>query len=176
MKTMIALCLLVCISVSCNTTADKTDSKDSGTVAKTTYAYTIAKPDNWDIGSSENTAILLNSLKAFENKNIEESASYFADTVAWKGDFMDARLSKDSLKAQFAGFWKGMKSMTIKMEDFESVISKDKKDEYVTIWYTQITTDMKDKVDSIAVINDAKISNNKIVSLTESIRHFPIKK
>ena len=62
------------------------------------------------------------------------------------------------------------------MHDFESVISKDKKEEYVTLWYTEINTDKKGKMDSVAIINDLKISNGKIVSLDEAIRHFPIKK
>ena len=62
------------------------------------------------------------------------------------------------------------------MHDFESVISKDKKDEYVTMWYVQTTTDKKGKVDSVAVINDLKISNGKIVTLDEAIRHFKPKK
>ncbi|MES2004435.1 MAG: hypothetical protein V4450_07930 [Bacteroidota bacterium] len=176
MRTMIALCLLVFIGSSCNSAADKTGAKDSGTAAKPTYAYTIEKPDNWDMGSSQNTAIALSALKAFENKNIDESVGYFADTVAWKSDFIDAKYSKDSLKAMFANFWKGTQAMTVKMDDYESVISKDKKDEYVTIWYKQIMTDMKGKTDSVFLINDFKIAKGKIVSLSESLRHFPVKK
>ncbi len=34
------------------------------------------------------------------------------------------------------------------MEDWESVISKDKKEEWVTLWYSQKWEDMKGKTDS----------------------------
>jgi hypothetical protein len=56
------------------------------------------------------------------------------------------------------------------------VISKDKKDEFVTIWYVQKSTDKKGKVDSLALINDMKIANGKIIELDEYTRHFKVKK
>ena len=177
MRKMLSLCLLIYISVSCNNPAGKETAKtDSAGSAKTEYAYTIKKPDNWDMGSSQNTALVLSSLKAFENNKIDESLTNFADTVRWRADYMDAKYSKDSMKAMFARAWSEMTSMKIDMHDFESVISKDKKDEYVTLWYVQTTTDKKGKTDSVGVINDLKIVNGKITELDEAIRHFPIKK
>lgn len=80
------------------------------------------------------------------------------------------------MKAMFTSAWSQMASMKIQMKDFESVISKDKKDEYVTLWYVQTTTDKKGKIDSVAVINDLKMSNGKIVALDEATRRFPVKK
>jgi hypothetical protein len=56
------------------------------------------------------------------------------------------------------------------------VISKDKKIEYVTMWYKQITTDKNGKTDSIAVVDDCKIVNGKIVELDEKIQHYAAKK
>lgn len=177
MRKTLILCLLVYISTSCNNPAGKETAKtDSVDAAKPVYAYTIKKPDNWEMGSSQNTALVLSSLKAFENNKIDESVAGFADTVLWKSDYMEGKYSKDSLKAMFVAEWKGMASMKIDMHDFESVISKDKKDEYVTLWYVQTTTDKKGKTDSVAVINDLKISNGKITELDEAIRHFKVKK
>ena len=177
MKKVLTLCLLMYISFSCNTPAEKgTDKTDLTAGAKPVYAYTIQKPDNWETGSTENTAVALNSLKAFETNKIDECLSYFADTVKWRADYMEGKYSKDSLKALFTASWKEMMSMKIDMHDFESVISKDKKDAYVTMWYVQTATDKKGKTDSMAVINDLKIVNGKITELDEAIRHFPIKK
>ena len=177
MRKMLTLCLLMYISFGCNNPAEKrTDKTDSAGGAKPVYAYTIDKPDNWETGSSQNTAVALSSLKAFENKKFDESVAYFADTVLWKSDYMEGKYSKDSLKAIFIASWNAMESMKINMHDFESVISKDKKAEYVTMWYVQTTTDKKGKTDSIAVINDLKMVNGKITELDEAIRHFPIKK
>ncbi len=174
---MLILCLVIYISTSCNNPAGKDTAKsDSSSGAKPAYAYTIKKPDNWEIGSSQNTALVLSSLKSFENNKIDESLSYFADSVHFRADYLDGKFSKDSLKAMFVSSWKEMSAMKIDMHDFESVISKDKKDEYVTLWYVQTTTDKKGKIDSVAVINDLKIANGKITELDEAIRHFKVKK
>ena len=62
------------------------------------------------------------------------------------------------------------------MGDWESVISKDGKTEYVTMWYKQITTDKMGKTDSIAVVDDCRIMNGKIVELDEKIQRIPAKK
>lgn len=176
MRKTFILCLLMYISVSCNTPADKTAATPAGDTTKPVYAYTIKQPDNWETGSSKNTAIALSALKAFENNKVDESISYFADTVDWKSDYIDQKFTKDSLKAFFNAMWKETASVKIDMHDFESVISKDKKDEYVTLWYVQKVTDKKGKIDSMAVINDLKISNGKIVALDEALRHFKAKK
>jgi hypothetical protein len=69
-----------------------------------------------------------------------------------------------------------MANVTVYMQDWESVISKDKQDEWVTLWYKQVWTDKKGKMDSMEVVNDAKIVNGKIVVLDEAIRHYPAKK
>ena len=171
------LLLVIGIAFSCNTSSDKSTFKpDNADTSKPVYAYTIKYPDNWETASSKNTAIALSALKAFENNKLDESIGFFADSVDWKEDYVDRKLSKDSLKAIFVSSWKDRASLKVDMHDFESVISKDKKEEYVTLWYTEINTDKKGKMDSVAIINDLKISNGKIVSLDEAIRHFPVKK
>ena len=76
----------------------------------------------------------------------------------------------------FTEGWKNTASVKIVMGDYESVISKDKKDEWVTLWYKQIVTDKKGKVDSMSVVNDAKIENGKITVLDEKTRKFPVPK
>ena len=53
------------------------------------------------------------------------------------------------------------------MQDWESVISKDKNEEYVTIWYRQYGENEDGKKDSIDVINDLKMKNGKIIGLDE---------
>ncbi len=177
MRKIFFILLLTYFIISCNNPAEKSTAKmDVADTTKPVYAYTIKQPDNWDIGSSKNTAIALSALKAFENNKIDESLGYFADSAELKLDYMEGKYSKDSLKSIFNAVWKETTAMKIDMHDFESVISKDKKDEYVTLWYVQTNTDKKGKVDSVAVINDFKISNGKIVTLEEAIRHFKMKK
>jgi hypothetical protein len=178
MRKLLILSFIMYLGSSCTTPTEKPTEKTLSTdTAKPMYSYTIKKPDNWDMnGSSKNTEVAFNALKAFENHKIDESLTFFGDSVMWKADYMDAKLSKDSLKAIFNSIWNETASLKIDMKDSESVISKDKKDEYVTIWYVQTATDKKGKTDSLALINDMKIVNGKIVELDEYTRHFKLKK
>ncbi|MCW3088826.1 MAG: hypothetical protein JWQ78_2212 [Sediminibacterium sp.] len=176
MRKILLPCLLACVTLSCNTATEKTTVKTDSTSAKPVYAYTIEKPDNWVMGDSKNTAIALSALKAFETNKLDELMNYFADTVTWKTDYVDAKLPKDSLGAIFKAMWNETASMQVDMHDFESVVSKDKKDEYVTLWYKTVVKDKKGKTDSAEWVNDMKIVNGKIVALDEATRHFPVKK
>lgn len=175
MRTKKTIFVLLLAAAACNPKpADKPAEAGS---AKPAYAYTIEKPDNWDMQTDPaNTSIALNALKAFEDNKIDESVSYFADTVHWRSDYADMVLSRDSLKAMVANFRNSYSSLHIDMHDFESVISKDKKVAYVTMWYVEKFTDKAGKTDSIATINDLKIQNGKITELDEAVRHFPVKK
>jgi hypothetical protein len=173
MKKLLVPALLVMV-LSCNSPADKTAVKnDSAGTGKPVYAYSIEKPDNWEMGGTANTVTTLAALKAFENKNLDECMNYFADTVHWRADYIDSKFSKDSLRALFNSFWNGMATLKVVMHDFESVVSKDKKDEYVTVWYKQIATDKNGKIDSAEVVNDFQFVNGKIIALDEALRHFP---
>ena len=178
MRKLLILSFIMYLGSSCTTPAEKPVEKTiSADVPKPMYSYTIKKPDNWDMnGSSKNTEVAFNALKAFEEHKIDESLSYFGDSVLWKADYMEAKLSKDSLKSIFNSIWNETASLKIEMHDFESVISKDKKDEFVTIWYDQHTTDKKGKKDSVVLINDMKVVNGKIVELDEYTRRFKTKK
>ena len=167
---------------SCNDESEKTTdvTKDSttteSTVSAVSYPYTIEHPDYWEMGSNENTKTALTSLKAYENGNIDECVKYFGDSVHLQFDGMDATIPKDSFKAMFTSGGAGYKSMEIKMSDWESVISKDKKVEYVSLWYKQIWEDNKGKKDLAAIMEDIELKNGKIVGIDEKSRKHPGKK
>lgn len=176
--------MIVCIVllIACNNSTGSKETKEAATepasAEKIDYAYMPSghAPDNWDMGDQKNIALVLKSLKGFETGNIDEALAAFADSVWWSSDYFDQKISKDSLRAMFTEGWKNMTSVKIVMNDYESVISKDKKDEWVTLWYKQIVTDKKGKVDSISVVDDAKIENGKITVLDEKSRKFPVPK
>lgn len=171
MRKLLTIAVMATIIFSCKNAEDKKE-----VTSDITYPYSLEKPDNWDIGSKENTLLVMNALKAFEDNKVEDCLSYFADTVRWRADYMDQTLSKDSLRVAMTNLRNSIQAVQVKMGDFESVISKDKKDEWVTLWYTEIVTDKTGKTDSLAMVNDIKVANGKIVELNESIRHFPTKK
>ncbi|MES2849965.1 MAG: hypothetical protein V4685_12975 [Bacteroidota bacterium] len=175
----------VALLAACNnagTTETKTDSTATAEVKAEKKAlpempYTLAKPwSNWQPGDLQHAVTVMNSLKAWENGDIPKSMEAFGDSIEINFDNWVGKFSKDSLAKQFAAYRGTLASVTIKMEDWESVIAEDKSREFVTLWYKQITTDKKGKTDSIGCVNDARVVNGKVVELSETIRHFPAKK
>ncbi len=171
MRKLFTVALMATIIFSCKNAEEKKE-----VTADVTYPYSLEKPDNWYIGSKENTLIAMSALKAFEDNKVEDCLSYFADTVRWRADFIDETFSKDSLRSAMINLRNSFQAIQIVMNDFESVISKDKKDEWVTLWFTQINTYKNGNIDSMAMINDVKVSNGKIVEISEAQRRFPTKK
>ena len=156
--------------------ADSTKSMAPSSAALV-YPYTLDEPyKDWQPGDQQHAVNAMKAVKAFETGDIDACVSYFADSVEIRFDYLQAKFSKDSLKKFFANERSNYSSVIIKMSDWESVISQDKKTEYVTMWYKQIMTDKKGKTDSLAVINDCKIVNGKIAELDEKIQHFQVKK
>lgn len=134
------------------------------------YPYTIEHPDNWEVGSTANTMTALSCLKAWEEGKMDESLKYFGDSIHMQFDGLDKKMSNDSLKVFFTNGWNNYKTVKIKMSDFESVVSKDKSEEWVTLWYTQSWETKAGVKDSISIINDLQLKGGKIIRLSEYSR------
>lgn len=160
---------------SCNDKPEAVVQSATTAEEKVVYAYTIEKPDNWVTGSKQNTKLVLQSLKDFETGNVDASLNAWGDSVQLKGDYMDVKVSRDSLSSIFKSWRSKYKNMEIKMNDWESVKSLDGKVEYVSLWYVEKTEDQQGKWDSLTFMEDYKIENGKIVELDSKIRHFPKK-
>ncbi len=169
------LFVIIAFAASCNNASQKETSKSEmastdTNAEKPNYPYTIKNPDNWMVGSTANTMVALSSLKNWENGKMDESAAYFADTVNLKFDGFDKTMPRDSVKDMLGGLWNSYKTVDIRMEDWESVISKDKLEEWVTVWYTEHWETKNAVKDSASFINDFKMVNGKIVKLDEYTR------
>lgn len=183
MKRTILIACASALIISCNSKTESSDKADKdaapgATTEKIDYAYLPDNhpPDNWVPGDQKNVALALKSLKGWETGNIEEAVASFADSVRWSFDGVDAKISKDTLRAWLTDFWSKTSSVKVKMDDYESVISKDKKNEWVTMWYKQIVTDKSGKTDSVAVVDDLKFENGKFTILDEKQRKYPAAK
>src|ERR1035438_3946964 len=129
------------------------------------YPYTIDHPDNWDIGGAGNTLVVLSAVKAFQEGDIPGFMKYFGDSIHLQLDGLDKILPADSAAKMFTAARNGYKSTEIKMQDWESVISKDKKEEWVTTWFRQLWEDTKGKKDSADIVDDFQLNKGKIVRL-----------
>ena len=112
----------------------------------------------------------LTALKAFEEGDVAKSVTQFGDSVQLQFDALDTTLSNDSLKAMFTRLRSNFKTIKVKMADWESVISKDGKEEWVTMWYNQIWEDNNGHKDSAAYIDDLRLKDGKIIRLDEYTR------
>jgi hypothetical protein len=166
----LTLFFLCGIAFGCNsgsTTSTTTAAVTDTSTAAMNYPYTIKQPDNWETGSSANTMAVLSSLKAWEQGNMNEAVKYFGDSVSLEFDGPAVKMSNDSLKSMFTAAKNSMKNVKIDMRDWESVVSKDKQEEWVTIWYIQHEESNDGKIDSAAIINDAQFKDGKIIRLAE---------
>lgn len=176
----------VALLAACNNAATTDAAKTDSTGAAATTAekkslpempYSLGQPyQDWQIGDPQNAVTVMKALKGYETGDIAACVAGFGDSVSLRFDHYRARVSNDSLKAMFTHDRADIASMKVEMSDWESVISADKKEEWVTLWYKQVMTDKKGKTDSLAVINDCKIEKGKIVVLDEKIQHFPAEK
>lgn len=179
MKRLIFFTCIAFFAISCNNEADKTDTKaaEPSETVKYDYPYTLDEPyKNWQPGDQQHVVTVLKSLKAWETGDMEACILAFGDSIDIRFDGFHQKFSKDSLKTFFTNYRNGLSSVNIKMSDWESVISSDKKDQWVTLWYKEITTDKTGKTDSLAIVDDAKIVDGKIVVLDQKIQHYPSKK
>ena len=176
----LSMMVFAVILFSCNSETKDANTKEqpkTETAEKLVYAYNLKDQpnDNWDKGDQKNVVMVLNSLKAWENNNLDEALKDFADSIHFVMDGFDAKLSKDSTKKMLQAMRMPLKSFSIEMEDYETVISKDKKNEWVSLWYKEKWTDNKGVSDSIFYMDDVKIENGKITLIDEKARKFPKK-
>lgn len=176
MKQIFSFCCLVFLLAACNNDANKTaetTTDAAAPAAEVKLPYTLSSPyNNWSIGSNENVAAAMSGLKAFVDNDFTALAATLGDSIVLDFDQFQAKLSRDSALKFFTTARAGYTDITIAMDDYVSVISADKKHEWVTLWYKQIGTDPKGVKDSMNVINDIKLSNGKMVALHEKISRF----
>lgn len=182
MKQIIAIGCIALVMAGCNdskstneVTVDST--KTSASSSDVVLPYTLEKPyRNWEMGSTENVAAAMAALKGFEDNDFAALAANFGDSIDIALDNYHEKLSRDSAIAMFKVARAAMTDFDVTMYDYESVISADKKDEWVTLWYKQVWKDKNGKMDSLNVIDDCKMQNGKIIELDEKIQHSAAKK
>ena len=179
MKKLMLIACTAILSFGCNDKSGASSGSDSTKMAETksgdlVYPYALPKGyRDWQPGDQKHVVTVMNSLKAFENGDMKACFAEFGDSVEVLLDGYHQKLSHDSLTKFFTQQRAEYKTLKIEMQDWESVIAKDKKDEWVTLWYKEVWTDKNGKADSLGVTDDAKMVNGKIVVLDEKIQHFP---
>lgn len=176
MKQILAFFCMAFLFAACNNDQNKpaeAAADAAAPAAEVKLPYSLTMPyNNWSIGSNENVAAAMGGLKAFVDNDFTALGASMADSISLDFDQLQTTMSRDSALKFFTTARAAYKDITISMEDYVSVISADKKHEWVTLWYKQKWTDPKGVVDSMNVINDIKLSNGKMIALHEKTSRF----
>lgn len=183
MKQLMLITCLAFALASCNDDQKDKAKSETGEAKTVTPAdvklpFPLEKPyKGWQMmENNDNTIAAMNCLKYFVDKDYAAMAAIFGDSIEIRLDGFAAKMSRDSASKVLSAQRPMYNDLTITMYDYESVISADKKDEYVTMWYKQAWKDDKGKADSLNVVDDCKMQNGKIIQLDEKVQHFPAKK
>jgi hypothetical protein len=173
----VAAALFACNS-SDTKTADDSKMGDTKVAAMSTsdFAYPIKEWPDWQPGSMDHLKMVLQSLKNYETGDVDACMNAFADSIELRFEGLTGKFSKDSVTKMFKAGRANSKAYEINMEDYESVKSKDGKQEYVSMWYKEKWQDQQGKWDSAICMDDLKIVNGRIASIDQKTRHFTKKK
>jgi hypothetical protein len=170
------LCILFVLSIvffSCKNKSS-TDQTTGSTTKKDTlnYPFKARYSINWQPGDEKNALIVLNCLKKYVAGDVKGAVENFADTVIFIGDQFYFSGKKDSLVKILEQTRGDMAIVSKEFDSWMTTYYPDKKDTWVTLWYTEKWTDKKGKKDSVYYVDDVMLRNGKILTYDEKIRRF----
>jgi hypothetical protein len=171
------LTFLILIALSFAACQNKETTATAGSSSDTTkYPYTVKDPKEWEMNTDPaNLLLAMNTVKAFENLDTAALKPFIGDSIHLVVDSYEFKgLKADFLKTA-QGEMDKYKSITISLQDKESVISKDKAEEWVSLWYKQVSETKDGKKDTVNLFNDLRIKNGKVIIWSEYVQH-PMKK
>lgn len=166
---LFAICLIL---FSCKNKS-ATDQSKADTTAKLNYPFKPRYSINWQPGDEKNALIVLNCLKKYVDGDVKGAAENFADTAEFIGDQFYFKGRRDSLVAILSQIRGDMTNVSKEFDSWMTTYYPDKKDTWVTLWYTERWTEKKGKKDSLYYVDDVKLRNGKILVYDEKIRRFP---
>jgi hypothetical protein len=174
MKKLSSLILASLFFAACQNKEAKTT--DSATADTTRYPYTIKQVQNWEMNpDSKNPVAAMTLIKTFENLDTASMGKILADSVAFDLDGYRFKGTKPQFLKEIQGEFEKMTGFKIEMQDMESVVNKNKTEEWVSLWYSQVSTTKAGKADTVALYNDIQFKNGKVIRLSEYVQH-PMKK
>lgn len=175
MKRFLLFIFLCIVIFSCNNGPKPAEIKTDNSVKKDTfnYPFTAKYSLNWQPGDEKNAVLVLDCLKKYVEGDIKGCVDYFADSAEFIADRFHYKGSRDSLEPRIADMRSASAVVSKNFDTWITTYYPDKDETWVTLWYTEIMTDKKGKVDSIYYTDDVLIKNGKIAVYDEKQRRFP---
>lgn len=146
------LFFVIPVIVSCNSGQSKIPPSDSvGTAKKenVTFPYPINYSSQFEIGKPENSKIILDLWKDYDNNTLEKGLNNFADTVTLLLPGMEMHASRDSILSSTKAYRNSFNSVASTVDAVMSVRSTDKNEDWVLIWGTEVHKNKKNATDSV---------------------------
>jgi len=152
------------IAIGCNTKPDETstaETKTGGDSKAATFALPVSYSSSFEMGSSDKAAMIVQgSWKDWQDNSIDNMKNWLADSAVLHMSNNQKIVGIDSIIAD----WKRGRAKYSKVIDtIDAVIpvySKDKKEDWVLIWATEINTDLSGKVDTAAIMETWRINKD----------------
>ena len=173
MKKIFLLLVSASVFLACNNetgTVNNTSSDTTATKAQVNMPYAVDRTPDWEIGDEAHVAVAMNTLKGYEQNDMAAIASNLADSVEFYADGVSFKGTKDSLVQMMSSYRNTYDSVMIKMHDYESVKSKNRGEDWVSLWYTETVTSKAGKTDSAMTMDDIKIVNGKVAVIDSKMR------
>lgn len=173
-KSLLLICSCV-VFFACNNASKQDEAKTDSTVKKETLAYpfTAKYSLNWQPGDEKYAVLALNSFKKYVDGDVKGCFAYFADSIEFIADKFHFIGKKDSLEAMMTPMRADITSMSVEPDTWLTTYYPDKKDTWVTIWSKQKWTDKKGKTDSVYLVDDILVKDDKIAQIDEKQRLYP---
>jgi hypothetical protein len=134
--------------------------------------YTVTRISDWEKGDDKNIPIPMTVLKCYEVKDFISIKNYLADTVEFNYNNGQFKGSRDQFIRFLKNFRNQRLNVKITMNDYESVRSKPRNEDWVSLWYTETVTNLKGEVDSAQVMDDYKIVKGKVAYIDTKHRRL----
>jgi len=168
MKNLVLFLFVTLLYAGCTGT---TSTSDSGNTTGSAMAlpYTAGYTSSFSIGSDSSVANVLNNYKAWENGDMEGFKNTLADSVAASfSSGFKFKATRDSAMKLASMFRDSLSNVQIKMDAWIPLHAKDKNEDWVSVWYTEIDTYKTGKVDSAYYQDDNMIDKNGKIVYTDS--------
>ncbi|MBS1519756.1 MAG: hypothetical protein JST50_02075 [Bacteroidetes bacterium] len=137
------------------------------------FAYPVKNAGYWITDTSHaNIIIALKALKAFEKDDTAEMRKYYTDTLMAEFDGCTFIGARSQYLKRAKTMRDSLKDLSIKLYDYQSVSSKDRKEAWVTTWTLRAFTNSKGQRDSLEYVQDMQFRDRKIVKIDEYVRHI----
>ena len=175
MTKLIVTAAAICFIVACNNDGTKSAAAKEDTTAKVEtasstvdYPYKADYTIDFKVGDANNSKLVLDFFKLWENGNVDAMKPMLTDSVWIEfSDGSKVHATADSVIKLAKQFRSTFSKIEPKLDTWMPIHANDKNEDWVLVWERDYTTDTKGKVDSTRSHSYWQIKNNKIAGWSE---------